>query len=316
MHILVYIEIHQNVIAGSSRELVAAARQLAGTDGKISALVAHANPDMFKGQIGGVDETLIIRNAALAEYNPEAQLVCLNAAIAASKPDLVLLAYTSAGMDIGPALSAQSRLPLASYCTKIERSSSGVTAHCQIYGGKLSARIDMSTPSVVMLTPGAYREDANDPAALTIDIPSPESLRTLKTKVLSVQAPDPNAIDITMSDRLVCVGRGIGGKDNIDQARELATKIGAEIAGSRPVIDAGWLAKERQVGKSGRKVKPRLYLALGVSGAPEHLEGMSGAELIVAINSDARAPIFDHAHYGAKVDLFEFIEAMTNRLAG
>jgi electron transfer flavoprotein alpha subunit len=316
MHILVHIEIHQNVIAGSSRELVAAARQLAGTEGKISALVAHASPDQFKGQIGGVDETVVISDVALAEYNPEAQLACLQTAIAAGKPDLVLLAYTSAGMDLGPALSAQSRLPLASYCTKIERSSSGVTAHCQIYGGKLSAKVDVPTPAVVMLTPGAYREDTNDPAVLVINLPAPPALGALKTQVLSVQAPDPNAIDITMSDRLVCVGRGIGGKDNIDQARELATQIGAEIAGSRPVVDAGWLPKERQVGKSGRKVKPRLYLALGVSGAPEHLEGMSGAELIVAINSDARAPIFAHAHYGATVDLFEFIEAMTNRLAG
>ncbi len=108
MHILVHIEIHQNVIAGSSRELVAAARRLAGTEGKISALVAHASPDQFKGQIGGVDETVVISDVALAEYNPEAQLACLQAAIAAGKPDLVLLAYTSAGMDLGPALSAQS----------------------------------------------------------------------------------------------------------------------------------------------------------------------------------------------------------------
>jgi electron transfer flavoprotein alpha subunit len=110
------------------------------------------------------------------------------------------------------------------------------------------------------------------------------------------------------------VGRGIGGTDKIAIANELAASLNAEIAGSRPVIDAGWLPKVRQVGKSGQKVKPKLYIAVGVSGAPEHLEGMKGADCIVAINSDAKAPIFEVAHVGTTCDLFELLPALSERI--
>jgi electron transfer flavoprotein alpha subunit len=316
MRILVYVEIHQNAAAGSARELVSAARELAGSEGRVLAIVAHAQPDAIGEQITGVDELLVIEDASLGEYNPEAQRICLETAIAASTPDIVLLAYTSAGLDLGPAVAARRSLPLVSYCTRIERTDSGLVAHCQIYSGKLSAKIELPSPGIAMITPGAYREHSGPTAPVITEIPTPAALANPSTRVVSLQAPAADAIDITQSERLICVGRGIRDKDSIDDARELATLMGGEIAGSRPVIDAGWLPKERQVGKSGRTVKPRLYLALGVSGAPEHLEGMSGAEVIVAINSDARAPIFAHAHYGATIDLFDFVAAMTSRLGG
>ncbi|MBX0330914.1 electron transfer flavoprotein subunit alpha/FixB family protein, partial [Oscillochloris sp. ZM17-4] len=126
--------------------------------------------------------------------------------------------------------------------------------------------------------------------------------------------PEAGDIDITTYDKLVSVGRGIGGQENIELAQELAGALGAALSGSRPIIDAGWLPKTRQVGKSGLSVKPKLYLMLGISGAPEHLEGMKDAELIVAVNSDAKAPIFDVAHYGSTCDLFEVAEALLEAL--
>jgi electron transfer flavoprotein alpha subunit len=315
MRVLVYVEIHQNALSSTTRELVTVAKRLSGADGRVEALVAHAAPESAAMGVGGVNETLVMRHEALTQYNPEAQLACLLAAVAARKPDLVLLGYTSAGLDLGPTLAARLGWGLASYCTDAEAAADGVIATCQIYGGKLSAAIDLSLPAVLMMTPGSAPEDAGAAPATLTEL-APPALDGLKVKVLEVAAPDPNAVDITKAALLVGVGRGVGNKDKIQEAGELADLLGAEIAGSRPVIDAGWLPKERQVGKSGRKVKPRLYLALGVSGAPEHLEGMGAADLIIAVNTDAKAPIFSFAHYGAELDLFDFLEAMKTQLGG
>ncbi|MCE7733734.1 MAG: electron transfer flavoprotein subunit alpha/FixB family protein [Candidatus Heimdallarchaeota archaeon] len=128
------------------------------------------------------------------------------------------------------------------------------------------------------------------------------------------QLPDPNAVDIAAQDILVSVGRGVGSEENIEVAQELAEAMGAVVSGSRPIIDSGWLPKHFQVGKSGKQVKPKLYLALGISGAPEHVEGMGKAELIIAVNTDENAPIFSVAHYGVVADMLDFAEEMTDAL--
>ena len=142
----------------------------------------------------------------------------------------------------------------------------------------------------------------------------PVSLDGLKTRFVKLIAPEDGDIDITAQEKLVAVGRGIGGDDNIELAEELAEALGAKVAASRPVTDAGWLPKTRQVGKSGLAVKPKIYLMLGISGAPEHLEGMKDSEMIIAVNTDANAPIFDVAHYGSTCDLFDVAEAMLEKL--
>ena len=136
----------------------------------------------------------------------------------------------------------------------------------------------------------------------------------MKIKFVEAIKPAAGDVDITAQTKLVSIGRGIGGKENMELAEELAQKLGATVSSSRPVVDAGWLPRTRQVGKSGLKVKPKLYLMLGISGAPEHLEGMKSAELIIAINTDKKAPIFNVAHYGATADLFEVAEAMLELL--
>jgi electron transfer flavoprotein alpha subunit len=143
---------------------------------------------------------------------------------------------------------------------------------------------------------------------------SPVDLSSLKVKFVEAIKPEGGDVDITAQTKLVSVGRGIGGKENIELAEELAEKLGAVLSCSRPVVDAGWLPRTRQVGKSGLKVKPKMYLMLGISGAPEHLEGMKSAELIIAVNTDKKAPIFNVAHYGATADLFEVAEAMLELL--
>ena len=167
-----------------------------------------------------------------------------------------------------------------------------------------------------MVSPGAYSEAPSVPLdssrILTLDVGS--ALEFGKMELIEEIAPTPTDVDLATAERIVCVGRGIGDEKSIDLARDLADLLGAEIAGSRPVVDSGWLPKPRQVGKSGQKVRPKLYLALGVSGAPEHLEGMAGSELIVAVNTDPGAPIFSVAHFSANCDLFEFVDSLTERL--
>jgi electron transfer flavoprotein alpha subunit len=131
-----------------------------------------------------------------------------------------------------------------------------------------------------------------------------------------VLEPDPGDIDISAADMLVSVGRGIESQDNMEIVLELADALGVPLSASRPVVDAGWLPKTRQVGQSGLKVKPRVYLALGISGAPEHLEGMRNAELIIACNTDAGAPIFGAAHFGTTVDLFDLVPELVDKIRG
>jgi electron transfer flavoprotein alpha subunit len=142
---------------------------------------------------------------------------------------------------------------------------------------------------------------------------TPSALGQLRTRLVGISSAG-GTVDITKAERIVSVGRGIGGPDNIEAARELAAALGAELAASRPVVDSGWLPRERQVGKSGMTVKPKLYLAVGISGAPEHLEGMRGAGLVIAVNTDPRAPIFQAAGYGTTCDLCDLLPALSARL--
>src|SRR5574339_21641 len=168
--------------------------------------------------------------------------------------------------------------------------------------------------TIVACVAGAFPADPGRGTTNATKVDLPVSLDGLKTKFIEAIKPAGGDVDITAQDKLVSIGRGIGGKENVELAEELAKALGATISASRPVVDAGWLPRTRQVGKSGLKVKPKLYLMLGISGAPEHLEGMKSAELIIAVNTDKKAPILNVAHYGATADLFEVAEAMLELL--
>jgi electron transfer flavoprotein alpha subunit len=144
----------------------------------------------------------------------------------------------------------------------------------------------------------------------------PAASTDARIRFRGLHRPEAGDVDITREAVLVSVGRGIGEQDNIELVEALAAAVGGAVSSSRPIADSGWLPRTRQVGKSGLKVKPKVYLALGISGAPEHLEGMRGAELIIAVNTDPRAPIFSVAHYGAVADLLDVVPALTARLGG
>jgi len=314
MKVLLYIDLLDGVATPLSRELAAGARALAGKNGMIDAVVLGRSPDVVAGL--DVDRVLTAPDLAGQEYNPVVHTAWVEQAVAESAPDLILFGNSTSGIDLAPALAIRRGVPLIGYCTSVRIHENGIEAQSQIYGGKLVATSRAGLPVLVMVNPGAFAEEpASGRTAEVVTLSAPAGQHAGTVTLLSTTKPDPEAVDITKSDRLLCVGRGIGDEDSIEEAREAAGLLGGELVGSRPIVDAGWLPKERQVGKSGRKVKPRLYLALGVSGAPEHIEGMGSSDLIVAINTDAAAPIFDYAHIGATVDVADFLPAFKEALS-
>lgn len=313
MKILVYVDALNGKPTSISRELAAGARQLAGTGGTVD--LAFFGADASAVADLGADRILTAAGLTAA-YNPASHRALMAAAVEQSQPDLILFGYTTSGLDLGPTLAIRRDLPLLSYCTAIRPADGKVEVDSQIYGGKLVSTAEITLPAVLLVNAGAFREAEGAPAqqAEVVNITPVADAGADKLTFVSATEPDPNAVDITKASRLLCVGRGIGDEDAIEEAREAAELMAGELVGSRPIVDAGWLPKERQVGKSGRKVKPKLYVALGVSGAPEHIEGMGSAGLIVAINTDAKAPIFDHAHIGANVDVADFLPAFKTAL--
>jgi electron transfer flavoprotein alpha subunit len=186
----------------------------------------------------------------------------------------------------------------------------------QIYGGKIMAEGELPAPNtLVTMIPGGYKPDsgksASPPGLTTIDVPDLSGLRvSLKQYV----EPEITDVDISKEPILIAIGRGIQREDNIELAEELADAMGGVLCASRPVVDQGWLSTTQLVGKSGNTVKPSIYLAMGISGAPEHVEGMSDSELIIAINTDSAAPIFDVAQFGAEVDLLDLLPVLIEKV--
>lgn len=315
--ILVYVETRGTAVLPISFELLAAARALAAPAGwSVEALVCAADPTAPAADITAADRVLTVAHPALSPYLPEAHAAVLVAVTEARQPDLVLFGYTSAGLDLAPATAVRAGRSLAAYCRTLALDGDNLIASAQVYGGKLLAEVAAPLPAIACLMPGAYAEDAGRAAGTPecVALPVPEALATLRTRVLEELPPETGGVDLMQAERILCVGRGIGEAAKIPLAAEVAALLGAELAGSRPIVDNGWMEKARQVGKSGTKVRPKLYVAVGVSGAPEHLEGMAHADLIVAVNSDAHAPIFGAAHYGTTVDLFELLPALADRL--
>jgi electron transfer flavoprotein alpha subunit len=315
--VLVYVETRDGAVKPSSLELLTAARQLAdGAGGMVDALVAGGPLGAVEALSGVADRVLVATHPALEQYLPEAHAALLRSVVAERNPALALFAYSAAGLDLAADVAARTDRAVIDYCVKLSATGREIETTSLIYGGKLRAVSRARSPAVAVIVPGAYPEARPDPArrTTTVEIAAPPRLDALRTAFVVETRPAEGTVDLAGAAKILCVGRGIHDKDSVEVARQVADALGAEIAGSRPVIDNGWLAKERQVGKSGCRVKPKLYLAAGVSGAPEHLEGMSGAELIIAINTDARAPIFGVAHFGATCDLFDLLPALGERL--
>ncbi|MCC7360652.1 MAG: electron transfer flavoprotein subunit alpha/FixB family protein [Anaerolineales bacterium] len=304
-------------LADITHELAGQARRLAGALGgqAVALLLGSGHPAL--ADTIDADVCLYVDDPALAEFNPEAYGRVLAALIAQRQPRVVLLGNTSVGMDLAAGLSVTTGLPLIAYVNRLSVEDGRLVATSQIYGGKIMAEaMPAGEACLVTCLAGAFPGETGRAGAPVDTLAAPVPLDNLKVKFVRWIEPEVGDVDITQQPVLVSIGRGIGGQENIELAQELAEALGTVVSASRPITDAGWLPKTRQVGKSGLTVKPKLYLAFGISGAPEHLEGMRGAELIVAVNTDPKAPIFDVAHYGATCDLLDLLPALTEKLKG
>lgn len=292
---------------GKGREMVDA------LGGKLCAVLM--GDAMLATQLGKADVVLCVSDASLANYTPSAFQNALVALMTARQPALTMIGNTSMGMDLAAGASATLGIPLIAYCNTMRIEAGKIIATAQIYGGKLLA--DVEAPGnqlIVSILPGSFSADAgrstNTPQVEAVTL----SFAMGGVRFKQLIEPEVADVDITKQDILVSVGRGIQSADNLELVEELAHALGGALASSRPIVDNHWLPKSRQVGKSGSTVKPKLYFAVGISGAPEHLEGMRDAGLIIAINTDPKAPIFNVAHYGITADLFDVVPALTEKI--
>jgi electron transfer flavoprotein alpha subunit len=317
--IVVIAEQRDGKLNRATWEAIAAAQQLAGgMPIKVAVLGAATGGVAQEVASAAVAEVLVAEHAALEPYTPDAFASASRTLIESAVPTFVLLPHTYQTRDFAPLLAARLRKPLITDVTGITGSGADATFLRPMFQGKLSAQVKPlgGPPAIVTTQIGAFRADAaqkGGSASITkVDIQiDPATVR---------QKPEPpfreakQAVDLGQAERIVAVGRGIKSQENIPLAEKLAKAIDAEVAASRPICDNGWLPMERQIGSSGQTVAPKLYVALGISGAIQHLVGMKGSRTIVAINKDAEAPIFEVADYGIVGDLFEIAPAIIAEL--
>ncbi|MFV2013981.1 MAG: electron transfer flavoprotein subunit alpha/FixB family protein [Candidatus Heimdallarchaeota archaeon] len=315
--VLVVAEIENGEFKDSTYELIKSGKDLAtGLGTSLKLLVLGSGMAEKMGQLGMVDEVILVDDPSLANFVSDVWAGVVAKVAEEKIPKAVLLSYSTYGIDISAYLAGTLGLTHIGYCTQLSVEAGNVVANSLMYGGKLIATSTGDGPVVLSMQPGSANADDGKQDGSPSIITESLSKYGISSKITfkTMHMPDTSDVDITTQDILISVGRGIGSEDDIELASELATAIGGTVSGSRPIIDSGWLPKTRQVGKSGKQVKPKLYLALGISGAPEHVEGMGKAELIVAVNTDEKAPIFNVAHYGVVADIFDFIPELTEAL--
>ncbi len=293
-------------------EMVGRAKEMADSSGGQCVAVTFGSMNEKAGELGAADSVISVGGSD--DFNPESYAAAVQSVVSAKSPSLVMVGSTSMGMDIANAVATVLDIPTISYCTDINTSSSGFSCTSSMYGGKMNAVTNVDGSAVTMILAGAFNADAGRISGSPTVEDFSADFGAGKIRFKQLIEPEAGDVDITQSEILVAVGRGIGSKDDIELAEELAEVLDADMACSRPLVDAGWMPRARQVGKSGMKVKPKVYIALGISGAPEHIEGMKSSSTIIAINSDKNAPIFDVAHYGMTEDLFDVVEELVEEL--
>ncbi|HKY22255.1 MAG TPA: electron transfer flavoprotein subunit alpha/FixB family protein [Vicinamibacterales bacterium] len=317
--IVVVAEQQRGKLHRASWEVVAAAQELAG-DQPVDAVVIGANPAEAASELSqaAVRAVHVIDSPLLEPYTPDAYTAALDQAIAELKPSHVLLPHTYRTRDFAPTLAARLNRGLVTDCVGIKPGDKPTFLR-PTYQGKLIAEVAVEgdVPHFVSIQIGAYRGDSAKRGSTAAPINT--VVVSLDASAIREKPEEPfqeakQAVDLSQAERIVAVGRGIKAQEHIALAETLAKTLGAQLAASRPICDSGWLPMERQVGSSGQTVAPKLYVALGISGAIQHVVGMKGARTIVAINKDADAPIFEIADYGIVGDLFEIVPALIAEL--
>jgi electron transfer flavoprotein alpha subunit len=311
--ILVIAEQRRGELRPISLELLGAAQILRGGGDTVAVAVLSADPERYVAplSVAGVDEIVTVKVAA-AEFDPDTVESAIGALIAARNPDVVLIAHSVDSFGYAAALAASLGLGFATDVFKVERIDGELVATRGGYGQKVNVEVDFPGRRTVLLAlrGGAFKppEQAASPQITAFAAPPVQS-RATGREFVEMSAGDD--IDMTAAEFILTVGRGIGEEAKVPQFRELADAVGAALGCSRPIADAGWLPKSRQVGQSGKTASAcKLYIAMGVSGAIQHLAGMKHVSTIVAVNSDAEASIFGVAKYGIVGDIFEIAEEL------
>jgi electron transfer flavoprotein alpha subunit len=317
--ILVFAEQRAGAFGKTTFEAIAAGQQLgAALAQPVSAVVLSADAQLAQ-EIAAykLDKVTSVEHAQLADYTPDAYAAALEQAIKQLAPQFVVMAHTYLVRDCAPKLAARFGRDVISDCVRASVTDGAVTFARRIFLGKIDADVVPAGEPPVFATfqSGAYRAEQAERGA------SAAPIETLAVEIGEVRMkPEPpfqevkQAVDLTKADVIVAVGRGIKSQENLALVEQLAAALGAEVAASRPICDAGWLPIDRQIGSSGQTVAPKLYIALGISGAIQHLVGMKNASTIVAVNKDQEAPIFDIADYGIIGDLFEVVPVLTEEI--
>jgi len=317
--ILVFIEHKAGALNKTSLEAIAAAQKLGADVGQsVSAVLLGSGVPALAQEMAAYDLSRVVYadHAQLAEYTPDAYAAAMEQIVRASDPHYVILSHTYLVRDFAPKLAARFRKGLISDCIRMTTGGNKVTFTRRIFLGKLDADVvsDGEPPIFVTFQSGAFRpEQAVKGSGALVEATAVDASE-IRMKPEAPFQEVKAAVDLGKAEVIVAVGRGIKSKENIALAERLAEVLGGDLAASRPICDAEWLPIDRQIGSSGQTVAPKLYIAIGISGAIQHLVGMKNSQTIVAINKDPEAPIFDIADYGIVGDLFEVLPVLTEEI--
>jgi len=261
---------------------------------------------------------IVVEDFKLENFNSDSYQKVLSSIIMEQKPLLTMIGHTSYGVELAPRLAGSLKIPLATDCIDLAFDDENLTVTRQMYGGKVYVKAVLKKANSYMITArqAAFTVKKPQPPLKgeIIEKKSPLTEEITSKRFIEYVSPPLGGVDITAAEKIVCIGRGIKDKASIPMIEEFAKAIGAVLACSRPVIDKGWLPSDRQVGISGKTVKPKLYIAVGISGAFQHVLGMKNSELIIAINKDPNAPIFNFSNFKIVEDLFEMVPVLTNKI--
>jgi electron transfer flavoprotein alpha subunit len=315
--IFVLIEHRQGKIRDISFELLNCGRKLAEkTNSNLTALLLGYNTENFVEKIKSqAHRILVINSEVFKDFNSESYQIALSEILKKETPFITLIGHTACGMDLCPALATQMEFPFTTDCLDVDVVENKVKVTRQMYDGKLNAKLIIrENPSYLFtLRAGNFPSEESSLKTEIINIKSSVTEPDYRKFVEYIEAVAGD-VDITKSNIVIGIGRGIKEQENLSMIEEFADNIGGVVACSRPIVDADWLPKDRQVGSSGKTIKPKLYIAIGISGAFQHITGMKGAETIIAINKDPNAPIFNEADYGIVDDLFKVVPVLKEKV--
>jgi len=314
--IFILTEHRQGQIRDITFEMLTKARQI--TEDTTALVLAKNAKELAKPLTEYAKTVITIEDPKLENFNSEAYKKILASLIMQHKPTLVMMGHTSQGIDLAPRLAATLGFPLATDLIDLAFENETFTVTRQVYGGKVNAKATVHKAETYLATirQATFQPKKPEPPAngQITETPSPLTEDIAEKRFLQYVLPPPGGVDITAAEKLVGVGRGIKDQANMPMMEDLAKAVGAALSCSRPIVDKGWLPSDRQVGTSGKTVKPKLYLALGISGAFQHVLGMKASDLIIAVNKDPKAPIFSFADYGVVEDLFKIVPPLKNKI--